>query len=418
MDTEWNWAGNYAYGATAIHRPTSVAATQELVARLTQVRALGSRHSFNDVADSPGELISLQQLPREITFSQQGSTVTVDGGITYGELATALCQQGYALANLASLPHISVAGACQTGTHGSGIANQSLAAAVSAMTMITSSGALVTVAGEDADFAGRVVGLGAAGLITSLTLAVEPAFEVATTVYTGLRWETMLDQLEALLAVAYSVSIFVEWSDPDRSQVFVKSRTDTETTQPEQLFGALPADRPLHPVRGVEAIGCTEQLGRPGLWCDRLPHFRLDFVPSTGQELQSEYLVSREDGPAALHALRGIEAELAELAQTMEIRSVAADGLWLSPAYQRDCVGLHFTWIKDQARVLALLPNLERLLQPFDARPHWGKLFVTPAKRLAELFPRMGDFVELVRTCDPYRKFANAYLRRVTGYDS
>jgi alditol oxidase len=407
-----NWAGNLTYSGRVV-RPANVAEVQETVATtIGPLRALGSRHSFNDIADSPGVLLSLEDLPPEVEFNSDIDTVSVSAGTRYGVLAESLRERGLALANLASLPHISVAGAVATGTHGSGDRNGNLATSVAALDVVGADGELRRVSRGDAEFAGSVVALGTLGVVTRVTLDVRPTFELRQDVYPGVPWAPVLDDLDAVLASGYSVSLFTDWSGDDIGQVWVKS---AGTTPPDDLHGARPATTALHMLAGEPADAVTEQLGVPGPWLDRLPHFRLGHKPSAGAELQSEYLVPREHAIEAIGVLRTMGLRIAPLLHVSEIRSVAADELWLSGGYGHDVVALHFTWRLDPAGVGALLPAIEAELLPLGARPHWGKVFAATARELASLYPKWTDFAELRRTTDPRDRFANAFTRRVLG---
>ena len=413
--SELNWAGNHRYRAERIHRPSTLEEVQEIVAEAGRVRALGSRHSFNDIADAT-DLVTLSALPADIVLDRDAATVSFGAGVAYGELAAALDAHGMALHNLASLPHISVAGAIATATHGSGDANGNLATAVAALEMVTSGGEVVTAARGDPDFDGLVVGLGALGVITRLTLDVEPAYEVRQRVFEELAWDRLFESFDAITGAGYSVSVLTRWGDAV-DQVWVKSRvTDAPETVRDDLFGARPATVDRHLILGIDPVNCTPQLGRPGSWADRLPHFRMGFTPSSGQELQSEYLVPREHAVAAIQAVRAHGARLRPLLQVCEIRTVAADQLWMSPQYGRDTVGLHFTWTLEPAAVLQVLAELEPALAPFAARPHWGKLFLAGASTIATLYERLPDFARLVAQHDPRGAFRNDWLEdRVLG---
>ena len=413
--TELNWAGNHRYRAERIHHPSTLEQVQEIVAAARRVRALGSRHSFNDIADST-ELVALDALPADVVVDRGAATVSLGAGVTYGELAGALNREGMALHNLASLPHISVAGAVATATHGSGDANGNLATAVAALELVTSSGELLTVARGDPDFEGMVVGLGALGVVTHLTLDVEPAYEVRQRVFEGLAWDMLLEHFEEIAASGYSVSVLTRWGT-QVDQVWVRSRvTDEPEAVRRDLFGARPATVDRHPILGIDPVNCTPQLGRAGAWSDRLPYFRMGFTPSSGEELQSEYLVPREHAVAAIEAVRALADRLRPLVQVCELRTTAADRLWMSPQYRRDTVGIHFTWTLEPDAVARVLPDLERALAPFDARPHWGKLFVSDAATLAARYERLPDFARLVERLDPRGAFRNAWLEaRVLG---
>ncbi|MEW9530176.1 D-arabinono-1,4-lactone oxidase [Microbispora sp. NPDC049125] len=410
-----NWAGNITFGAERVERPTSLEQVRSLVGRSPKIRPLGSGHSFNDIADSPGSLISLDGLPSGVEIDGASGTVKVGASVRYAELGRRLHAEGYALANLASLPHISVAGSCATGTHGSGDTAGNLATAVSAIEMVTADGDLVELS-RDADgdrFDGAVVALGALGVVVTLTLDLVPAFEVRQRVYEGLPFEALEDHYAELTSAAYSVSLFTDWRTSRIGQVWVKERTDqAPAASVPSLFGAVPADGPRHPVPGMPTVNCTEQMGVPGPWFERLPHFRPDFTPSSGEELQAEYLLPRRHAVDALRALDGVRDRIAPVLQISEVRTVAADGLWLSPSYGRDTVAVHFTWIKDTAAVLPVLALIEECLAPFDARPHWGKLFTVAPEVLSSRYERMGDFRKLARDYDPAGKFSNDFLDR------
>ena len=410
-----NWAGNVVFSALRYHRPSSVAELQHVVAGSRRARALGTGHSFSRLADTPGDLVSLAGLPRLVEIDTAGAAVMVGAGLRYSDIAGPLQAAGRALRNLGSLPHISIAGACATGTHGSGVTNGNLATAVSGLEMVTAGGDIITVRRDTpgGDFDGLVVALGALGVVISLTLDTVAAFDVAQHVYEDLPLELVIGHFDQIVASAYSVSLFTDWRGPRIRQAWLKRRADAQDAQapgPGQWQGGWPADGPRHPIAGQPAGNCTTQLGIPGPWHERLPHFRSEFMPSSGSELQSEYLVPREHAIEALLALNRIADRLAPLVQVSEIRTVAADRLWLSPSYERDCVAFHFTWIDDARAVAPVLALVEEGLVPLRARPHWGKLFTVEPEVLAGLYPRRAAFIELMRSYDPAGKFRNDML--------
>ncbi|MGN9757920.1 FAD-binding protein [Streptomyces sp. SD31] len=414
-ETITNWAGNITYTAKELHRPHSIDAVSALVAGSERVRVLGSGHSFNEIAEPgpEGVLLSIAGLPPVIDVDRAARTVRVSGGVRYAELARAVYAHGLALPNMASLPHISVAGSVATGTHGSGIGNGSLAASVREVELVTADGSVVTVGRGEQRFGGAVTSLGALGVVTALTLDLEPSFDVEQHVFTELPLDGLdLAAFETVMSSAYSVSLFTDWREPGFRQVWLKRRTD----QPLPGFPwAAPATEKLHPVPGMPAVNCTEQFGVPGPWHQRLPHFRAEFTPSSGAELQSEYLLPREYALDALHALDGIRETVGPVLQTCEVRTVAADDQWLSPSYGRDTVALHFTWIEDTAAVVPVVRRLEEALDAVDPRPHWGKVFTVPARVLGGRYPRLGDFRALARELDAGRKFANAFVQDILG---
>jgi xylitol oxidase len=413
MTEQRNWAGNYAYRAARLHRPTTVAEIQELAARSRKLRVLGTRHSFNDIADTPEDLVSTEHLGQVEAIDPARRTVTVGAGIRYGQLCRELHAAGFALHNMASLPHISVAGACATATHGSGDRNGNLASAVAAVELVTADGALVQLSRErDGErFNGVPVNLGGLGVITKVTLDIVPAFEVRQYVYERLPLAELERHFDEIESSAYSVSLFTDWSGPYINQVWLKRRAgDGAGEPPAALFGASPAPADRHPIDGISAVNCTAQMGVPGPWYERLPHFRMDFTPSAGDELQTEYLLPRRHALAAIGAVAQMSAQVSPLIQTSEVRTVAADQLWMSPCYGQDCVALHFTWKPDWPAVSQLLPRIEAALAPLEARPHWGKLFSVPPEQIRALYPRLPDFQRLLGELDPQRKFSNAFL--------
>jgi xylitol oxidase len=416
-DVGANWAGNYAYRAERLHRPASVEQLRELIAAAPQIRVLGSRHSFSDIGDA-AELVTLDGLPAEIAVDRAAGTVSCSGATRYGELAAALEPEGLALGNLASLPHISVAGAIATATHGSGDSNGNLATEVAALELVTSDGGLVTSARGEEDFDGLVVGLGALGAVTRVTLDVEPAYEVRQRVFEGLPWDALFEHFDTITASAYSISVFNRLDDTAAEQVWIKSRvTDAAEDVQDELFGARAATEERHPIPGIDPVNCTPQLGRPGLWSDRLPTFRMGFTPSSGEEIQSEFLIAREHVVPAFEAVRALAGSIRPVLHVCELRTMAADRLWLSPQYGQDTIGIHFTWKREQQAVERVLAEVEAALAPFSPRPHWGKLFLAGAAELAPRYPRLPDFARLSERLDPRGAFRNDWLeRRVLGW--
>jgi xylitol oxidase len=409
-----NWAGNFSYAAHDVLRPASLDALRAAVRDRGRVKVLGTRHSFNGIADSDGTLVLLEALPHTIELDVAGAKVRAAAGITFGELGAFLHARGFALSNLASLPHISLAGALATGTHGSGVANPVLAASVEALELVKADGELVRLsrAGDPEVFDGVVVGLGALGVVVSVTMRVVPAFDVAQDVYLDLPFDIALAGFEELMATAYSVSLFADWRQAAFDLVWCKRRLgDPLRRDPRSpLFGAPAATTNQHPIPGLDAVHCTEQLSRPGPAHERLPHFRMDFQPSHGRELQSEYLMPRRHAAAAFEALRPLRGEIAPLLMVNEIRTIAADPLWMSPACGRDSVAFHFTWKPDGPAVQGLLAKVEAALAPFEPRPHWGKLFTTSPAELRRHCPRLADFRALAGAFDPGAKFRNRFL--------
>jgi xylitol oxidase len=409
-----NWADSHDYVAQSVTRPADASEVREIVLAGGKVRALGSRHSFTDLADTSGRLVSLDRVATDLVIDEQARTASFSPGVRYGELATALTERGWAIHNLASLPHISVIGAVATSTHGSGDRNGTLATAVAALEFIDGTGELVRLTRADADFNGAVVALGALGIVTRITLDIEPTFDVRQDLYDNIPWSAVLENFDEITGSAYSVSLFTNWLGDSVGLAWLKSRTDAPVP-PEELFGAPRHRENQHMLPGQPPTNTTEQGGVPGPWSDRLAHFRLEFTPSNGDELQSEYLVPRRNIVPALTALRAIGDRIAPLLLITELRTMSADRLWLSGAYDTDAVGIHFTWKKLPAEVQALLPDIEAILLPLGARPHWGKVFVAGVDQVAPLYPRFDDFRALARKYDPNGVFRNDFLARKLG---
>ncbi len=416
MGIERNWAGNYRYGASEFHAPDNIEQVQDLVARSAKIKVLGTRHSFNGIPDTDGSHLSLSKLNRVVGLNRDNGSVTVEAGIRYGELCGYLHDNGYALHNLASLPHISIAGAVATATHGSGDGNANLSAAVREMELVAANGETVTLSRDkpDGGFNGAVVGLGCLGVVTKLTLDVVPAFEMSQTVYENLPLSRLENHVDDIYSSGYSVSLFTNWKDAAMNQVWVKRKTTDDDTAAAVLerCGARRADGPRHPVPGQPAHNCSEQMGVPGPWHERLAHFKMAFTPSAGEELQSEYFVPRGQIYQALTALADLREKISPLLYVCETRTIAADELWMSPCYMQNSAGIHFTWKRDWESVRQVLPLIESKLEPFGAKPHWAKLFMMEPSRVQSLYRKLPEFRDLLARFDPQGKFRNAFLNR------
>ena len=410
-----NWAGNVEYSTENLRAAKSVAEAKEYVQKTSKLKVLGTRHCFNTIADSKDAFLSLTEMRDEPVLDKTAKTVTVDANMTYGKLAPWLEQRGFALHNLASLPHISVAGAVSTGTHGSGEKNGNLSTAVRELEIVKANGDVVQVsAKKDGEtFHGAVVSLGALGAITKITLEVQPTFEVRQWVYENLPMETLKTHFDEIEASGYSVSLFTDWRNKNVNEVWIKDRIAAGTKQFEaksEWFGAKLAKKNLHPIAELGAENCTEQMGVPGPWYERLPHFKMGFTPSAGKELQSEYFVPRKDAVEAIFAVEKLNEKISPHLLITEIRTIATDDFWMSACYEQDSVAIHFTWQQDWPAVKAVLPEIERALEPFGVRPHWGKLFTLAPAVLRSRYKRLPEFVELARKYDPQGKFRNEFL--------
>jgi xylitol oxidase len=410
-----NWAGNLEYSTDVVEYPTTVDQVRRVVEQQSKVKALGTRHCFNTIADSRHAQVSLRDMTGIVDLDEQRHTVTIEAGTSYGQFCPPLDEKGYALHNLASLPHISVAGACATATHGSGVDNGNLATAVRGLEFVTGDGSLVQLTKEEHgdDFNAVVVGLGAVGVVTKITLAVQPAFRMRQHVYEHLPFAQATEHFDEIMGAGYSVSLFTDWQRDSINEVWVKRRDGDEgPADMKEFFGAKAATRNLHPIAALSAEHCTEQLGVPGPWYERLPHFRMGFTPSSGEELQAEYFVPRQHAVDAVSAIARMGERIGPHLFISEVRAIAADDLWMSTCYGRASVAIHFTWKPDWPAVRALLPDIERELAPYGVRPHWGKLFTLSPPVLASRYERLPEFRKVAARYDPRGKFRNEFLDR------
>lgn len=404
-----NWAGNLTYSSDELHEPATIDELAALVKQASKIKVQGTCHSFNTIADSRAGFVKLGKLNQVVSLDETNMTVTVQSGMRYGELGRYLESKGYALHNLASLPHISIAGAVATSTHGSGDRNGSLASAVRGLRIMKSNGELVDV-GED--LAGTVVNLGATGIVTEVTLAIQPTFQVRQRVFQYMPMASLQEHFDEVFSAGYSVSLFTDWSDDTIDQVWVKQLASQPDIGAVEWFGAKPATRDLHPIESISAVNCTPQLGVVGPWHERLPHFKMDFTPSSGEELQAEYFVPRKFGYDAIMAVHNLRARVNPLIQISEVRSIAGDQLLMSPFRNQDSIAIHFTWKKDWEGVRQVLPLIEGALAPYGVRPHWAKLFTIDPSVLKSRYETMEEFKNLMKKYDPEGKFVNEFLSK------
>ena len=412
-----NWAGNIEYSTGNVYAATSAEDVQKFVRAHGNFKTLGTRHCFNRIADSTTQLLTTPFTSNEPVLDATARTIAVGPGVRYGTIAPILETKGFALHNLASLPHISVVGSISTATHGSGVANGNLSTAVSAIEIVSAAGDVVALSrkANPDNFPGAIVSLGALGVITKVTLDVQATYQVAQTVYENLPFSSLTKHFDAILSAAYSVSLFTDWRKQRINEIWLKQIYDPKNPpvkQPPDFHGATRATKNLHPIAELSSENCTEQMGVPGPWYDRLPHFKMGFTPSAGKELQSEYFVHRKNAIDAILAIEKLHEQVSPHLMITEIRTIKADDLWLSPAYKQDSVAIHFTWKPEWPEVSKLLPVIERELAPYHPRPHWGKLFTLAPKELQARYEKLPDFLALAKQFDPQGKFRNEFLNK------
>ena len=411
-----NWAGNLTYSTGNVHYPKTVEEVQDIVKKCDKLRALGSRHAFNTIADSTENQVSLKEMNKVVSLDKTANRVTVEAGTRYGDIAPYLDENGYALANLASLPHITVTGACATATHGSGIKNGNLSTSVAAIEFVNAAGDLVTLSKEkDGDkFYGAVVNLGAIGVITKITLDLIPTFKMTQVVYLNLSMSELKNNFNNIENMGYSVSLFTDWKNKNINEVWIKSRItgDTPAPVPPELFGAKLATKNVHPIETESAENVTDQMNIPGPWYERMPHFKMGFKPSAGKELQAEYFVPAENAYDAIMAVEQLNEKISPHLFITEIRTIHEDEFWMSPCHKQTSVAIHFTLKQETEEVMKLLPLIEEKLTPFNVKPHWAKLFTLQPSVLQSRYERLGDFKQLIAEYDPKGKFQNEFITK------
>ncbi|WP_345948945.1 FAD-binding protein [Mucilaginibacter sp. PAMB04274] len=411
-----NWAENIEFSTDNLYYPESISEIQEIVKRCKKIRVFGSRHSFNRIADSDANMISLSALNKVIDINEKEHTVTVQGGIRYSELAPYLYKKGYALPNLASLPHITIEGAVATATHGSGVSLGNLATSVSAIEFVDATGALVHLTRKDhaSEFAGAVVSLGALGIVTKITLDLVPTFDMTQVVYLNMPMKTLKNNMLAVLSASYSVSLFTNWANQNVSEVWLIDKAINGATAEikSEFYGAKAARNNVHPVIDQSAEKVTDQMGVPGPWFERMPHFKMGFKPSTGKELQSEFFVGIEHAYDAMMAIEQLHKQITPHLFITEIRTIKGDDLWMSPCYQQDCVAFHFTWKQENEAVNSVVNQIEEKLAAYRVRPHWAKIFTLKPEVLQLRYERLHDFKSLMKRYDPQGKFRNDFIDR------
>ncbi|HZY82019.1 MAG TPA: FAD-binding protein [Cyclobacteriaceae bacterium] len=402
--TRHNWAGNIDYSSENLHEPATVEELREIILKEKKIRPQGTSHSFNGIDNSTAGFVRLLKMNQVVSLDETNMTVTVQAGMRYGDLARYLEPKGYALHNLASLPHISIGGAIATATHGSGVNNGSLTTAVQSMKVMNAAGELTEIP--------ATVHLGSLGVVTEVTLKIQPTFQLRQWVFQYLPMSSLKDHFEEIMGSGYSVSLFFDWASENINQVWVKKKVTPEDPgdAPKDFFGAKVAPKDLHPIETIPAVNCTPQMGVAGPWHERLPHFKMDFTPSAGEELQAEYFVPKANGYAAIEAVYALRDKVSPLIQITEVRSIAADNIPMSPFRNQDSIAIHFTWKKNWEGVRAVLPLIEAALEQYNVKPHWGKLFTLKPSVLQSKYEELPEFKAIMKQGDPDGKFRNEFI--------
>jgi alditol oxidase len=406
-----NWGGNLSFKQPEVLAPTSLDELAKLV-RSNRVRPAGTLHSFSDVVAGEGVLVSAAGLPIEPEILADGSTVRVGAASRFGDIALFLEANGLALQNMGSLPHISLAGASATGTHGSGDGNPILSTSLRAFSFVNYEGELKTLRRGDPLFETCRLGMGAYGIWVSAELETQPSYQMRQDIYRGVPWQFFVEDPARLTGAGYSVSLFGKWGGQQIDKVWVKSRID-QSTPPDNFAGIGAETKSLAELAAGVGDNLTEQGGKPGPWLHRLPHFRLDATPSAGDEIQTEYFVLRDQIAGAIAALHSLANEINPVLIISEIRTIASDDAWLSPMRRGDSIALHFTWQNDVPAVTTAVAKVEAVLAEFDPIPHWGKLHGFSGEQLERVHPKLAAARAEFDQLDPMGKFSSPNLQSI-----
>jgi xylitol oxidase len=425
-----NWGGNFRFSTTDIRFPRSldevVDAVKEGAPKSTpggvgppvkHLRALGSRHSFSKIADTAEMLVSLSAMNRILAVNPgsatEAPTITVEGGAIYTDVTPFVEFIGAAFHNQLTLSEVSVAGSINTGAHGTGITNGILATQVRSVELVLANGTVTTLRkGVDAAFPAAVVGLGAFGVVTKVELEMQASYQMTQHVFLNLPFTTLTDQFDTIMSSAYTVQAWTDWSDPTNfNQVWVGDRDDdaADFSTAPAFYGATRAPAQVTPVAALPPTYVVPQ-GVAGPWNERLVCYRLGLSGFNGDEIQSEYILPITNAKAALEAIAALATQIAPLCYVSVVRTIAADDFWLSPAYGRDSVAIHFTWKPQLDAVVALLPTIESALAGLDAVPHWGKFFTMAPSVFLQRYDKLAEWKATAAAYDPSGRFRNAFL--------
>lgn len=404
-----NWGGNLAFEQAEVVKPKTISELAEMV-RVNKVRPVGTLHSFSPIAKGEGLLMSTANLAIKPELDSDRSVVRFGAAMRFGELALFLEQNGFALRNMGSLPHISVAGAAATGTHGSGDKNQILSSSLTSFSYLNHEGELIKVEKQDPLFEAFRLGLGAYGIWVEAELSIVPSFQIRQDIFLEIPWSYFLEDPSRLTSAGYSVSLFGKWGTSTISQTWVKSEVE-DPRAGVPIAAIAPEQNSKRELADGVGDNLTEQGGKPGPWLHRLPHFRLDASPSAGNEIQTEYFFTRDKIAHAIEAVHSVAGKINPVLIISEIRSIAQDDAWLSPMRRGDSIALHFTWKNEPELVDIAVQELEKVLAPMEPIPHWGKVHHFTQSDLERAHPMLSKAREQFENADPSGKFSSDYLR-------
>ncbi|MEU9029073.1 D-arabinono-1,4-lactone oxidase [Streptomyces sp. NPDC048383] len=428
---EWrNWAGNVRSKPTRVVTPTSVGELQEAVRRAAEqglrVKAVGTGHSFTAAAATDGVLLRPQSLAGIQEVDRAAGTVTVAAGTVLKDLNLALAAQGLSLTNMGDIMEQTVSGATSTGTHGTGRDSASIAAQIRALDLVTADGRLLHCSEkENPDvFAAARLGIGALGVITSLTLAVEPLFFLTA------REEPMgFDRVTAEFDehVAENEHFEFYWFPHTGNCNTKRNNRSQGPAAPPGPVSAWIEDELLSNgvFQAVNSLGRAVPAAIPGIakvasralsartYTD-IP-YKVFTSPRRVRFVEMEYALPRERAVEALRELKSVvDRSGLRISFPVEVRTAPADDITLSTASGRESAYIAVHMYRGTP-YQAYFTAAERIFTEYGGRPHWGKVHTRDAEYLAGVYPRFGEFTALRDRLDPDRLFGNDYLRRVLG---
>ncbi|MER5806661.1 D-arabinono-1,4-lactone oxidase [Streptomyces sp. NPDC002033] len=429
--TAWrNWAGNVSATPARVVTPTSVGELQEAVRRAAgeglRVKAVGTGHSFTAAAATDGVLVRPQALAGILSADRAAGTVTVAAGTALKDLNLALAAQGLSLTNMGDIMEQTVSGATSTGTHGTGRDSASLAAQIRALELVTADGRLLTCSEKENPevFAAARLGIGALGIVTSLTFAVEPLFLLTA------REEPMgFDRVTAEFDqhVAENEHFEFYWFPHTGNCNTKRNNRSQGPAAPPGALSAWVEDELLSNgiFQAVNSLGRAVPAAVPAIarvasralsartYTD-IP-YKVFTSPRRVRFVEMEYALPRERLVEALRELKTmVERSALRISFPVEVRTAPADDITLSTASGRETAYIAVHMYRGTP-YQAYFTAAERIFTAHGGRPHWGKVHTRDAEYLAEAYPRFAEFTALRDRLDPDRVFGNDYLRRVLG---
>lgn len=428
--TSWtNWAGNQSCAPTSIRRPTSeaelVAIVKEAANNGTRVKCVGAGHSFTPIACTDGVLVDLSGYGRILSHDPGARTVTMQAGITLSTLCDELDQRGLALENMGDIGYQSIAGAAATATHGTGWHFGNISSRIVGMRLIAGDGSIVDATSDENPevLAAARVGVGALGIVSTVTLQAVKAFRLHA-IEEPMRLDDLLSDFDGYMSSADHVEFY--WVPHTSWALTKRNRRTDEPAMPRSKAKAVIDDLLITNV-GFGAL-CRVGRRRPNLiprLAKMLPSTgRLEYTDRSDRVFTSprrvkfyemEYAIPRDAIPEALNRVRRLVDEAGiQLSFPVEVRVVSPDDIPLSTAHGR-ATGYIAIHVYQGTPYDTYFQGVERIMDSYHGRPHWGKMHFQGHETLAQRYPKWDEFQAVRRRLDPEGRFTNQYLERVLG---